>query len=183
MASNPPQRDDTDVVGARVFAQVVDLFLMVVVFFAFLFGFAFTGGFISGLAGGPSDGLVDALAGIGLLVGGLASLAYSFVLEALWDGQTVGKRLAGIRVVSETGERLTAGKAFVRNVPVLVSFTWLSYLVALLSMAASDRRQRVFDSLAGTVVVREEYTVAAEETEVPDPDPVTGEVPGEQSLD
>lgn len=181
MAPKPPQRDDTDVVGARVLAQVVDLVLMVVVFFVFLFTFAFTGGFLSGLVGTPGDGLIDALAGLGMLIGGVAALAYSFVLEALWNGQTVGKRLAGIRVVTETGERLTGGKAFVRNVPAIASFGWLSYLVALLSMAATDRRQRLFDSLAGTVVVREDFTVDVEETDLPDP--ATGEVPREQSLD
>ena len=46
-----PDRDDTAVVGARVVAQVVDLFVIFVSFFAVLFLFGFSGGAVGALAG------------------------------------------------------------------------------------------------------------------------------------
>ena len=141
MAQSPPSRGDTDVIGKRVVAQVIDLILMIVVFIAAFFVITFTGGFISGLTGGDGT-IIDAFTGIGLLVGSAGSFGYSFILEALWDGQTVGKRLVGIRAVTEAGERITTSKALLRNIPAVASFGWLTYLVALLSMAATDRRQR-----------------------------------------
>lgn len=181
MASHPPERDDTDVIGARVLAQIIDLVLMVVLFLLFLVALSFTGGFISSLTGAPGDGIVDTFVDLGILIGGIAALAYGFVLEALWNGQTVGKRLAGIRVVSESGTRLSGGKALLRNIPAIASFAWISYLVALLSMAATDRRQRVFDSLAGTVVVREDHAIDTGGTDVSDP--TSREIGTEQSWD
>lgn len=158
MAQSQPSRSDTDVIGKRVVAQVVDLILMIVIFMAIFLVVTFTGGFISGLTGGDGA-IIDAFSGIGLLVGSVGSFGYSFILEALWDGQTVGKRLVGIRAVTEAGERITASKALLRNIPAVASFGWITYLVALLSMAATDRRQRIFDTLAGTVVVREDDTL------------------------
>ena len=161
-----PERGDTDVVGARVVAQIVDLFVIFFAILAVMFFSGFSGGALGALTGG-GEGVADAFVGVGFLAAFFVFLGYGFVLEALWDGQTLGKRLAGIRVVKEDGEAIGPGAALVRNLPAIVSLSWLAYLVALLSMAMSDRRQRLFDLLAGTVVVREGY--GAEES-VPTPD-------------
>jgi uncharacterized RDD family membrane protein YckC len=161
-----PDRSDTDVVGKRILAQIVDLIVMIVAFFLIAFILGFTGGFIGGLFGATTNTITDTIGGIASLIAGIATVGYSFILEAIWNGQTVGKRLTGIRAVSETGEKLTTEKAFVRNIPGIVSFAWIFYLVAVLSMALSDHRQRVFDGLAGTVVVSEEYERDDENTQV-----------------
>ena len=156
-----PERDDTDVVGARVVAQVVDLFVIFFAFFAVLFFSGFSGGAVGALTG-SAESVADAFVLVGILAAFFVFLGYGFVLEAVWDGQTLGKRLVGIRVVKEDGSDVGPGAALVRNLPSIVSLSWLAYLVALLSMAMSDKRQRLFDLLAGTVVVREGY--GAEET-------------------
>ena len=121
-------------VGERVGAQVVDIVLMTVqVLAVFLV-----------LGVGP-----------GTFILALLTLPfYGGLQEGYWDGQTVGKKVFGIRVVSEHGGECTVGQAFGRNAPAFAMPGWLAYLVALLSMASSDYRQRVFDRLAGTVVVR-----------------------------
>lgn len=135
-----PGRGDTDVVGARIGAQVVDIVLMTVQVFAITF-------VLSALTGSSDPRPFFFLSLLTLpLYGGL--------LEGYWDGQTVGKRLFGIRVVDESGRACSVGQAFGRNAPAVVMPGWLAYLVALASMAASDRRQRLFDRFAGTVVVR-----------------------------
>jgi uncharacterized RDD family membrane protein YckC len=79
---------------------------------------------------------------------------YGGLLEGLWNGQTVGKRVLGIRVVGSGGDEASLGQAFARNVPAVIMFSWATSAVALSSMAISDRRQRVFDLLADTYVVR-----------------------------
>lgn len=106
-----------------------------------------------------------AAAALGALVGGNGSrvLVYALFLlfplygglfEGYNGGQTPGKAALGIRVVSDQGGDCSPGQAFLRNLPAVFVPGTLVYIVALASMAASDRRQRVFDHLASTVVVR-----------------------------
>lgn len=64
---------------------------------------------------------------------------------------------ADIRVVDENGSEASVGQAFVRNLPAIFNLGVLSLLVALAMMASTDRRQRLFDTLAGTVVVDATY--------------------------
>jgi uncharacterized RDD family membrane protein YckC len=149
--SQQPERDDTDVIGKRIVAQIIDLLLIGMLSIAGLFLFAL----LRIGAGGSESALAGAMTGLGLMIAGLTPFAYNFVLEAFWDGYTVGKRLLGIKVVEEDGSKLSTSSAFIRSIPGVASFGWLAYLVALLSMATSDKRQRLFDRLAGTVVVTE----------------------------
>lgn len=138
-----PDRGDTDVVGSRIGAQVVDTVLMVALLYL---------GYAVADAAAPAD--YRGTAAVGLLLGAVAALLYGFLLEGYWDGYTVGKRAFGIRVVTETGGRCGYRAAFVRNLLELVDGI-LYYLVGFVAMALSDRRQRVGDRVAGTVVVRD----------------------------
>jgi len=65
-------------------------------------------------------------------------------------GQTVGKRLRGIRVVSETGARISIGQAIVRQLPMFMQVSWIDVMFALFT----DKRQRAFEMLSKTRVVR-----------------------------
>ena len=90
----------------------------------------------------------------GLLIAfGVASLLLSVfyfpILEARY-GQTLGKRLLGLCVTTESGEQIGWGAAIVRRLPVFLEFFWLDALFALFT----QRRQRAFDLVAKTVVVR-----------------------------
>jgi uncharacterized RDD family membrane protein YckC len=143
-----PDRDDTDVIGARIGAQIVDSIAM----FMILIGItAIFGGF--GAAAGGDSG--SGIAGLGLLLGFGGMLFYGFLLEGYWDGYTVGKKLFGIKVVQESGEACNYGSAFVRNFLEIIDGLFY-YLVGFVAMASSDKRQRVGDRLGGTVVVRDE---------------------------
>lgn len=134
-------RDQTDVVGARILAQVVDVVAMTIqlIVVGLLFGIAIG-------ANDPRPGVFFALLTLPL---------YGTILEGYFDGKTIGKMLVGIKVVKVNGQPCDPVAAFVRNVPAFVAPGWLAYLVALASMAASDRRQRVFDRIAETAVVRD----------------------------
>jgi uncharacterized RDD family membrane protein YckC len=125
--------------------------------------------------------LVVALLGVGLwsAIGGPGGMAFGFWLvlafvvswfyfglfEAFWNGQTPGKRLMGLRVLSVDGQPINAMQAVVRNVlrsidamPIVGLSAELSipyYMVALAAMAAGDRYQRLGDLACGTIVVVE----------------------------
>jgi len=80
-------------------------------------------------------------------------LVYGTALEAYW-GRTLGKRLVGIVVVTPELEAIGLGRSLLRNlVRLLDSFP--VYLIGLISIGLSGRRQRVGDHVAGTVVLRE----------------------------
>lgn len=77
---------------------------------------------------------------------------YSGVMEATsWSG-TLGKRLLGIRVLSEKGERLSLVKAMQRNIFKLLSAAILC--LGFLWVLFSKKNQGWHDSLAHTLVVR-----------------------------
>ena len=89
---------------------------------------------------------------VGLLGLAVANL-YHVVLEGT-GGQTVGKRVVGIAVVSEDGGRCSYAAAAVRTAFRFADWLPAGYLLGLLSIALTERRQRLGDLAADTVVVR-----------------------------
>ena len=82
------------------------------------------------------------------------SLAYMALAEWLWRGQTVGKRLLGLRVVDAGGFRLEPSQVIVRNLMRFVDGLPALYLVGGIACVVSRHRQRLGDLAAGTVVIR-----------------------------
>lgn len=72
---------------------------------------------------------------------------YFPLLEWRW-GQTVGKRVMKLRVVTVAGERVSLLAAFVRRIPLFMQFLPLDAAFALFT----ERHQRAFDIVARTVV-------------------------------
>ena len=146
------QAGDTDIVGARALAQIVDGIVSLVAFSLVAAG---VGALLGGLASGHRSPLATILAVgpmamvLGSLVGGLVPV----LLEWAWNGETVGKRLVGIRVVSMDGGPVGLGAALTRNLLAAVDGAFF-YLVGLAAMSTSSDRQRIGDRVAGTVVVR-----------------------------
>ncbi len=85
----------------------------------------------------------------------LCSLLYRVPFEGLL-GWTVGKKIFGIRVINErTGERPGLFQAFLRTLLRPLDGPFGIYLPGWLVAMLSDRRKRLGDWLAGTVVVGE----------------------------
>ena len=84
-----------------------------------------------------------------LLTASLLIALYPMVAEAMY-GKTLGKHLFGLRVVRESGARISGLQAIVRNLPIFLQFFWIDALFALFT----DRRQRAFELLSKTRVVR-----------------------------
>jgi len=79
---------------------------------------------------------------------------YGATLEWRWHGQTLGKRLVGLRVLSSYGTPITFGQAVVRNLLRVVDLLPAVYLLGGLSALCDKSARRFGDIAADTVVVR-----------------------------
>ncbi|HEY9427756.1 MAG TPA: stage II sporulation protein M [Gemmatimonadaceae bacterium] len=88
---------------------------------------------------------------------------YYVLFEALWDGQTPGKRRLGIRVVQDGGYSVSFAASAVRNIARVVDMQpGLLYSVGIVSAVSSRSGKRLGDMMAGTIVVRERVAKAAQ---------------------
>ncbi len=78
------------------------------------------------------------------------SVVYFPIAEAVW-GRTLGKLALGIYVTREDGRAAGWIPAILRRLPFLLEIFWIDAIFALFTR----RRQRAFDLVARTVVVRE----------------------------
>jgi uncharacterized RDD family membrane protein YckC len=102
---------------------------------------------------------------------------YNAGLEILFNGQTIGKKAVGIRVVSEDGVPITAAQAVLRNlVGAVDGVAPFIYMPGLISIFATSRFQRLGDLAAGTMVVIEERRRRSGVVRVVDP-PVVALLP------
>ena len=143
--SGAPAALEVHVTGRRVLATIVD-------------GIVLTAGFwvMSALFGTTSveGGQVGAsLSGVAALASFVLVFAYYILLEGFL-GQTLGKMLLGIKVVKEdTGEVPGLGAATIRTLLRIIDSLFF-YLVAFVSVLASQKNKRLGDMVAHTLVVR-----------------------------
>jgi len=81
-------------------------------------------------------------------------VAYFVLLEWLWNGQTLGKRRSGLRVIGADGEPARFTAVLVRNLVRLIDFLPGYYALGVVVMFLTPRSQRLGDLAAGTYVVR-----------------------------
>lgn len=86
--------------------------------------------------------------------GFIAATAYFVVSEMLMDGQSIGKRMAGLRVVRDDGTPITFLDSAIRNIVRVVDMLPL-YTVGMVAVFFSSKCKRLGDMAAGTVVVKE----------------------------
>ena len=96
----------------------------------------------------------DAAQGLMMVAYFVMSLLYGMVAEWLWQGQTVGKRMMGIRVMDRDGLPMHVSQIVVRNLLRPVDMLPVFYLVGGLVALGSRYGQRIGDLAANTVVVR-----------------------------
>jgi uncharacterized RDD family membrane protein YckC len=76
---------------------------------------------------------------------------YPLVAEYRY-GKTFGKHLLGLRVVRESGTRISFGQSVVRQLPLVFQVFWVDVLFALFT----EKHQRAFEMLSKTRVVATE---------------------------
>lgn len=80
---------------------------------------------------------------------------YFAIFEIFWQGQTPGKRYAGIRVIKESGRPMNTYEAIGRNLMRSVDGLPGMYGVGLVCMMLNRESRRLGDFVAGTIVVHE----------------------------
>lgn len=73
-----------------------------------------------------------------------------YIVADSTTGQTVGKAILGLRVVRESGAKVSVGQAFVRQIPLMFSFYVIDALFALFT----EKKQRAFELISKTRVIR-----------------------------
>lgn len=121
--------------------------------------------------------------GIVLVAFFILDWGYGGIFEALWNGQTPGKRLLSIRVVSTDGLPINGQQAFLRNfLRVVDSFFY--FFVAGLSFLITKRFQRLGDLASDTMVVLEEQHTVGRNYPIPHiPDEVDSLLPATFAID
>lgn len=126
-------------VRTRFFAFLID-FLINLLFVVIMFYFF----------GKPTEDGVELNGAPALVTLGVVFIY--FVLAELLFGKTVGKYALDIKALSENGEELSFGQAFIR---FFFGFFDLFLLVGFFVMYRSGKKQRIGDIVAKTVVIQE----------------------------
>src|SRR5713226_4857750 len=137
--------------GSRFLAQLIDQLILTVILVAVVIVV-----FVLGAATNDRD--------LTLLLVGLASFVivffYFLITEAMFGGQTPGKRALRLRVVGDQGQPITFSQALIRNLVRVVDFLPVYYGVGLITLFINGRGKRLGDLAAGRVVVREQGAVS-----------------------
>ncbi len=157
----------------RLLAYLIDFFILII----FLFSMKWV------LYAGFSINLKDNM-GVDILLISLPMLLYSLVLELWMNGQTIGKKLMSIRVISLDGEEPSMGQFILRWITkffewpflfgyVLLSveaifayiiFTGLLGIAVVITITVTKRNQRLGDLAAGTVIVNTKSDMSVADT-------------------
>ncbi|TMB69424.1 MAG: RDD family protein [Chloroflexi bacterium] len=135
--------------GQRLIAGLIDGFLMVVLFTVMALAFADVE-----QGSGNNQTVRVGLWNEQFLLYLAILYGYYVVLEMLF-GATIGKLILGLRVIKVSGAPYGLGAVLIRNLIRFVdSFPFGLYVVGLLFIAATEKKQRLGDIVAGTAVVK-----------------------------
>ncbi len=137
--------------GSRFLAQVIDMAVLVAIFVVLLSG-------ANALGKTTRDQRLALL--IVVMVSFVLLFGYFWALEAVWSGQTLGKRALRLRVVGDQGQPLRFSQAAIRNLVRIVDFLPVGYAIGVMAIFLNVRNKRLGDFAAGTLVVRERERVS-----------------------
>lgn len=142
-------------IGSRFMAIAVDTLLQVALYVAGIFaliGTARYGSFLPRWLAWFPESWAPALFVIFLFC---IYWGYFALFEIIWKGQTPGKRLAGIRVIKDSGRALSVYEAIGRNLLRVVDWLPGMYVTGMVSIMVSRQNQRLGDHLVGSIVVHD----------------------------
>jgi RDD family len=112
-----------------------------------------------------------------VILGFILLAGYFLVSEAVWNGQTLGKRSVRLRVVGDHGEPLSLGQSAIRNLVRIVDFLPVFYGIGMLTLFINGRGKRLGDFAAGTLVVRDKQRISLYDLSSVKPDAVAAPAP------
>jgi uncharacterized RDD family membrane protein YckC len=84
---------------------------------------------------------------------------YHLFFEFLWNGQSPGKRLLGLRVIQANGMPMTTSGVIIRNLVRLFDFLPVCYGIGLIVLFVTKHTQRLGDLAASTIVIRDRQQI------------------------
>jgi uncharacterized membrane protein SpoIIM required for sporulation/uncharacterized RDD family membrane protein YckC len=151
-------------VGSRAAAALIDYLICVGILLGLVLCWSLLIPVVAGMNPGSALARLTGSWAMALivLVQFLLLWGYYVVFEALWDGQTPGKRRIGIRVVQDGGFSVSWSASALRNVARVIDMQpGILYGVGIVSAAASRSGKRLGDMIAGTIVVHERVAEVA----------------------
>lgn len=133
--------------GERIVARLIDFGIFILILIAL--------GIIVAVSGSsPGSWHTMSKVFIGIYIAWLVSLVfYDLVCEVFLNGQSVGKRVMKIRVISLDGTRPSLGQYLIRWLFRIVDFLITFQLAGLVSVIFTKNKQRLGDLAAGTTLV------------------------------
>lgn len=134
-------------VGDRIFAQLLDILVMIAYIVVVGFFLDITG--LTTTIEAMDNWSIMAVYGIIYL----PIMFYTIVQESLWEGQTIGKRIMKTKVIKLDGYQAGFGDYLVRWLFRLVEVFIGNGIIGLIAIIASQKNQRLGDMAAGTAVI------------------------------
>jgi uncharacterized RDD family membrane protein YckC len=143
-------------IGSRFLAIAIDSLLQFVGVLALIIIGVFVSASYSGLLRGADRFVSQTVGAVVLIVVPFCLYwGYFAFFEILWQGRTPGKRIAGIRVIHQTGRPMTAIECIGRNLMRAVDGFPGIYAIGLITMMCNQQNRRLGDYIAGTIVVHD----------------------------
>lgn len=132
-------------IGLRFAGYLIDMLIIT------LWSTGFWGFFVTLLKNDFTN--LTGLSWIAICIYFIPVLFYDLIFECLCNGQSPAKKILKIRVVNLDGTRPSFGSYLIRWLFRLVDFPLSNYIVGLVMVIATDKSQRLGDSIAGTTVI------------------------------
>ena len=134
--------------GSRTAAVLIDLFIQILsILLVFFLIWAFDRQFFDQDA--SADGVVMAILTVIIFI---INVGYFILCEMLMNGQTIGKRIFGLRTIRENGQPISFTQSLIRG---LFRSSLDMLYVGLISIFIHRHHKRLGDMAAGTIVVGE----------------------------
>ena len=134
-------------IGSRFYAALIDTLLLTLIS---LVGYYVNRQFISELG----DVVGNWLGALGGIIVFAIFWGYYMVFEVTTNGQSLGKRALGLRVIKDGGYPISFADSAIRNLVRIVDFLPFLYGVGLICMLINRNWRRLGDLAAGTLVIK-----------------------------
>ncbi len=142
-------------IGSRFLAALVDSLIIIAILLAVNLAFVLVATNVFRPLFNGSDNAGYWLVALGGLLSFAILWGFYIFFELAWNGQSPGKRWAGLRVIRADGTPITLTESIVRNLVRLIDFLPGYYGVGVVVMFIDGRARRLGDLAAGTLVVRD----------------------------
>lgn len=139
-------------VGSRTAAIIIDQIILMIAIGILAVPLGISATLFSGAQGfmnfAPNTAFIGTLVALNFVVW----IVYFTYFEGT-SGQTLGKKALGIKVVKENRKKLTYGDALIRTILRIIDSVGI-YILGLIVIVVSEKKQRIGDLAAHTIVVR-----------------------------